>query len=158
MRVILLLVVEHSIQKKPRASGKCLSSGLLTTKTDLGTWEGKALWIEKPETARGILQKITRITIYCSPHFRSPLIAEDAMGVGSGCPLTTPSKGGPGYFAMGASINTKEEVSVFVLEEGKEKKKKIYYRLLFFASIIQLIIHFELNSTAQYNNGFCQDH
>lgn len=80
-----------------------------------------------------------------------------ALG-GVGCPLTTPSKGGPGYFAMGASINTKEEVSVFVLEEGKEKKKKIYYRLLFFASIIQLIIHFELNSTAQYNNGFCQDH
>ena len=83
------------------------------------------------------------------------------MGVGSGwrrCPLTTPSKGGPGSFAMGASINTKEEVSFFVLEEGKEKKKKIYYRLLFFASIIQLIIHFELNSTAQYNNGFCQDH
>lgn len=79
-----------------------------------------------------------------------------ALG-GVGCPLTTPSKGGPGYFAMGASIKTKEEVSVFVLEEGKEKKKKIYYRLLFFASIIQLIIHFELNSTAQYNNGFCQD-
>lgn len=46
------------------------------------------------------------------------------MGVGSGCPLTTPSKGGPGYFAMGASINTKEEVSVFVLEEGKEKKEE----------------------------------
>ena len=39
-------------------------------------------------------------------------------------PFNHALKRGSGYFAMGASINTKEEVSVFVLEEGKEKRRK----------------------------------
>lgn len=46
-----------------------------------------------------------------------------AMG-GAECPLITSSKGGPVYFAMGASINTKEDLSVFAWRREKRKEGK----------------------------------
>lgn len=81
----------------------------------------------KPETARGILQKITKITIYCSPHFRSPLIAEDAMGVGSGwrrVPFNHALKRGSWLFCDGRLYKYKRGSECFCFGRGKGKKEE----------------------------------
>lgn len=124
MRVILLLVVEHSIQKKPRASGKCLSSGLLTTKTDLGTWGGEGPLNRKTRDSERDFAENHKDHYLLLPSLPQSPNSGRCNGCGLWVPFNHALKRGSWLFCDGRLYKYKRGSECFCFGRGKGKKEE----------------------------------